>query len=469
MLKKLSGTGRPRYGRPASPRFAPSFSANGRSYGLHPGGAASLGSLPKPDHIATLDNGLTVAVLASQRAPVVSTAIVYRAGTADEAPGQGGTAHFLEHMMFKGAARHGVGEIDRVTRALGGTNNAFTGHDSTLYYFTFAADRWQTALELEVDRLEGLLLDPAEVKSERQVILEEIAMYEGDPWDSLDQAVHTAFYGEGHPYGKPVLGTRAELKKIDGKVLRAFHQRYYQPANAVVVVVGDVDPAAAVDAVAARFGHLPASPAPQRFTSLPAPPAQAQRIERRQGEVARLLIAAPGPNATAADHPLLRLLLNVAGSGRSSRLHRKLVDDGQLCVWATSDLNETVGHGCAIFAGEVIAGIDREQVEDLFFAEAARLLSEPPTEEELARARRMVHADWLFGHEKVDQQAFLIGTSLALFDAEHAWRAQEKLLEASRDELAAVGERWLKDLRDRAVVGWSLPQEAQAQEAGAKV
>jgi zinc protease len=412
--------------------------------------------LPRPQLIRRLDSGLEVAVLQSRRAPVVSAAIVYRAGCADEAPGQGGTAHFLEHMMFKGAARHGMGELDRITRSLGGTNNAFTSHDSTTYYFTFAADRWETALDLEVDRLEGLLLDKAEVKSERQVILEEISMYEGDPWDSLDQAVHTAFYGQ-HPYGRPVLGTRAELKKIDAKALRAFHQRFYQPSNAVVVVAGDVEPEAAAAAVEARFGRLPAAPAPSRYQNFPAPSGQAARIVRHHGEVARLLVAAPGPAARDADHPLLRLLLNVAGSGRSSRLHRALVDDGQLCVWATADLNETVSAGCVLLGAEVIPGVEPARVEELIFAEMRRLVAEPPSEEELSRARRMVHADWLFGHEKVDQQAFLIGHSLALFDAEHPWRSQERLLAAERGELAAVAERWLRGLEDKAAIGWSLP------------
>ncbi len=103
-----------------------------------------------PPRIRHLDNGLTVCVIDNRRVPVVATAIVYRAGTRDEAPGQGGVAHFLEHMMFKGSERFGPGEIDRLTLSLGGSNNAFTSHDSTLYYFTFAADRWRRALDVEV-------------------------------------------------------------------------------------------------------------------------------------------------------------------------------------------------------------------------------------------------------------------------------------------------------------------------------
>ena len=150
-------------------------------------------AVPRPE-LRTLDNGLEVCVLPWRRAPVVATAFVYRAGTLDESPEHGGTAHFLEHMMFKGTARRGPGELDRVTRALGGSNNAFTSHDLTLYYFTFAADRWPTALELERDRMDGLLLDPVDVDSEREVILEELAMYEGEPWDALDQASSARFF-----------------------------------------------------------------------------------------------------------------------------------------------------------------------------------------------------------------------------------------------------------------------------------
>src|SRR5207244_7983610 len=120
------------------------------------------------------------------QAPLVASVLYYRVGTRDEPAGRGGVAHFLEHMMFKGSARFGPGEIDRRTQALGGINNAFTSHDSTAYYFNFAADRWTEALTIEADRMAGLTLNPDEVASERQVILEEIAMYASEPWDALE-------------------------------------------------------------------------------------------------------------------------------------------------------------------------------------------------------------------------------------------------------------------------------------------
>src|SRR4029079_14238781 len=166
--------------------------------------------LPGKVRLERLANGLTVCLLEHALTPIVTSALWYRSGTRDEDPSQAGIAHFLEHMMFKGAALYPAGAIDHRTQALGGRNNASTSHDATVYYFSFAADRWQEALRIEADRMAGLLLDPAQVDSERQVIVEEIAMYQDDPWDALEVAVHAGLY-DGHPYGRPVLGTEASL------------------------------------------------------------------------------------------------------------------------------------------------------------------------------------------------------------------------------------------------------------------
>ncbi len=413
-------------------------------------------ALPRP-RIRRLDNGLTLCVIENRQAPVVATAIVYRAGTRDEAPGLGGVAHFLEHMMFKGSKRFATGEIDRLTRALGGSNNAFTSHDSTLYYFTFAADRWQRALEVEVDRMAGLTLDPEEVASERQVIVEEIAMYEGEPWDALDRAVTSACFSP-HPYGRPVLGTREELEAIDGEVLRDFHRRLYQPSNAVLVVAGDVG-AAVDETVAETFAGVDDTASPTAPTA-PSPRAggrELRRLERRQGEVPRMLLSLPAPAATDADHAALMMLVSVLGNGRSSRLHRALVDEGQLCVWISADLNETVDPGAVTVALEVVPGVEPARVEAEVLGQIDLLRRRGPSDAEVARAKRIISADWVFAHDKVYQQAFLAGTALALFDLEHPWRYFEQLLTAEAADLGGAADRYLQPAAG--VLGWSLPRE----------
>ena len=187
---------------------------------------------------------------------VVTTAIVFRAGTRDETAGLGGAAHFLEHMMFKGSEHYGPGEVDRRTQALGGSNNAFTAHDVTAYHFSFAADRWTEGLAIEADRMRGLTLDPEEVESERQVIVEEIAMYDDEPWDALELAVLADFYGD-HAYGKPVLGTREDLARTGPAELRSFQEHHYRPNRAALVIAGGVDADEAIARAREAFGDVP--------------------------------------------------------------------------------------------------------------------------------------------------------------------------------------------------------------------
>jgi zinc protease len=420
---------------------------------------AMVPSLPGRPRLERLGNGLTVCLLENRQAPIVTSALFYRAGTRDEPAGHGGVAHFLEHMMFKGSQSYGPGEIDRRTQALGGSNNAFTSHDATGYYFNFAADRWTEALAIEADRMANLTLDPEQVASERQVILEEIAMYDSEPWDALEIEVQAKLFLP-HPYGRPVLGTREELTATGREELRAFHRRFYRPDSAVLVVAGDLgkDPAAALDAVAATFGRLPAGG--ERRNGHPAPvtfPAGVVRIERRKGEVARLLLALPGPSGDHPDHPPLRLATTVLAGGRTSRLHEALVDGGQLCAWVSAELSESLEASQLSVAAEVVPGVRPEQVEAEVLRVLAELVTDPPSAEEVDRARQITTADWVFGHEKVHQQAISLGLSVTLFDVDYLDRHLRGLLAATPERVVEVAARYFRPERG-AVLGWSLPR-----------
>jgi zinc protease len=416
-------------------------------------------SLPGHPRLERLDNGLTVCLLENRQAPIVTSALFYRVGTRDEPAGHGGVAHFLEHMMFKGSGKYGPGEIDRRTQALGGSNNAFTSHDVTGYYFNFAADRWTEALAIESDRMAGLTLDPEQVASERQVILEEIAMYDSEPWDALEMEVQSRLFLP-HPYGRPVLGTREELVATGAEELRAFHGRFYRPDNAVLMVVGDLgaDTDKALAAVEATFGRLSAGGERRNGHSPPVSlAAGVVRIERRKGETARLLLALPAPSASHPDHPPLRLVSTLLAGGRTSRLHEALVDGGQLCSWVSADLSESLDASQLNITAEVVPGIEPERVE----AEVMRLLAEladaPPSPEELERARQISTADWVFGHERVHQQAISLGLSATLFDLDYLDRHLRGLLAAGPERVLEVASRYLRPERG-SVLGWSLPR-----------
>jgi zinc protease len=423
----------------------------------------ALPRLPGELTVERLASGLTVALLVNPQAPVVSSALWYRAGTRDEPAGHGGMAHFLEHMMFKGSAGFGLGEVDRRTQALGGANNAFTGHDATVYYFQFAADRWQAALEMEADRMAGLLLDPEQVESERRVILEEIAMYEDDPWDALTQRVEAELYGP-HPYGRPVLGTAAELLATGADELRAFHRRVYTPGNAVLVVAGDLgEPARALEAVERAFAPVPPSAATPERPTAPARPARSglARIERRKGEVGRMFLALPAPAADHPDFAPLRLAAAVLGVGRSSRLYRELVDEAQRCAWAGTGLADAPDPGAFAVTAELVSGTEPSLVEEAVLRQLGELAASAPSEAELERAREVLFADWTFGHERISQQGLTAGSDLTLFRPGWSEDQVGRLAEVGAEDVRRVAERYLgqpaADGGEGGVLGWSLP------------
>lgn len=431
-------------------------------------GPLTAPALPGRTEVVRLGNGLTVALLDNPQAPLVTSVLWYRAGTRDEPPGHGGAAHFLEHMMFKGSERFGPGEIDRRTQALGGANNAFTDHDGTAYWFSFARDRWREALAIEADRMAGLTLDPEAVASERRVILEEIAMYEADPWDALHLAVEAELF-DVHPYARPVLGTRPELKATGSAELAAFHRDRYRPDGAVLVVAGDLGAGgseAAAAAVEGALGDLPAGATPRPEAPPARFPETLRRVERRKGEVGRLMLALPAPPAGHPDHAPLAMLTEILASGRASRLHRALVDEGQLCVWVSADLGESVDPGAVVFAFELLPGVAPGEAEERLLAELAALAGggtagaeppRPPTPIEIERARRVVIADWVFQHERIHQQALVAAHALACFDLGYPERELARVLAADEPALAAAAERWLRPERG-AVLGWSLPK-----------
>ena len=418
---------------------------------IHPRPPALAGEI----RLSKLANGLKLCRVASPQAPVVASALFYGVGARDEDEGHGGLAHFLEHLMFKGSERYGPGEIDRRTQALGGVNNAFTSHDVTAYWFTFAADRWDEALAIERDRMRGLRLDPAEVDSERRVVVEEIAMYRDEPWDALELDVQAALY-PGHPYGRPVLGTEEELERADRDAIAAFHARHYRPGNAVLVVAGDLD-----DAVEARvadaFGDL-AGGAPARRSPPPEPERSGLvRLARRHGEVARLLLALPAPPPDRPEHGALRLLATVLAEGRASRLQRALVDEGELCLSVTASLAESQWTSQFSIAAELLPGADAGEVERRILAALGELAATPLGDEELERARQVFLADWAYAQERVSQQGVAAGIALSMFDLDQPARLLDAALDAGPAELAALAARHL-DPAAGGVLGLSLPE-----------
>ena len=189
-----------------------------------------------------LDNGMEVVVIPDRRAPIVTHMVWYKVGSADEPPGKSGIAHFFEHLMFKGTAKHKAGEFGAKIAEIGGSENAFTTDDYTAYYQTVTPEALETMMEFEADRMRNLILTDAVIGPERDVILEErrsrIENSSGSA--ALAEEIDATLY-QNHPYRIPVIGWMHEMEKLNRTDAVAFYDRYYAPNNAILIVAGDVD------------------------------------------------------------------------------------------------------------------------------------------------------------------------------------------------------------------------------------
>src|SRR5438105_5890382 len=257
---------------------------------------------------STLENGLRVLLQEDHRSPVVSFQMWYRVGSRNEARGATGIAHFLEHMMFKGTPAHGRGQFARLVEQNGGQDNAFTSQDVTSYYVNIAADRLDLVIELEADRMQNLLLDPKEIESERQVVIEERrTRTEDDPGGFLGEEVSSIAF-KAHPYGYPIIGWVEDLRRITPVEIRAFHDVYYVPNNAIVVAVGDFRAEDALARITRRFGRIPQRPAPPPVLPVEPPPNGERRtVVRKPAALPIAYLARHVPNQTSDDPHALEL------------------------------------------------------------------------------------------------------------------------------------------------------------------
>ncbi len=416
-------------------------------------------------HERRLDNGMRVLIAERHLDPVVAVMVWYGVGARHETGPEAGVSHFLEHMMFKGTEAHGKGAIDLETTVLGGSNNAFTTPDHTAYWFEFASDRWERALDLEADRMQGLLLDPEEFAAEKKVVLEELSMGLDDPWRSLSRKVSEALFGE-HPYARPVIGYRETLEPMTADDMRAYYLRHYRPGNATLVVAGDVEPEAALAAVAARFGAIEDQAADEAVgEGRPDPALEVEldgeeRIETTWDDNAsRMIVAYPGgPFGSDVDFTM-DVVVSVLTSGKLSRLYRRLVIDEGLAtsVSANNDARAR-GGGFWIYA-EAVHGADTEQLEAAIHEEVARLCVELVAEGEMTRAQKLLAASEAFDSETVTDVAETLGEYATDLRWQDALEVEARRASVNASSLMATCERLLRP--DRRVVAWSRPAPAE--------
>ena len=404
-----------------------------------------------------LENGLTVLVAERHADPVVAVMLWYRCGARDESEREAGVAHFLEHMMFKGSRQFGKGEVDLVTTRLGGSNNAFTSTDHTAYWFELASDRWEKALEIEADRMQHLLLDPAEFEAEKQVVLEELSMGEDEPWRVLVQHMHQALYGR-HAYHRPVIGYVDTLKALTVDDMRDWYTRHYRPGNATLVVCGDVHVDAVMAAAQRHFGGIAdRAMAAKPWVAPLAIPRGEQRVNMEwDDEGKRVCIAWPTTTVGSDDDHALDILAIALSSGRNARLHRRLVLDSGLATSVSAHNDSRVEQGAFWLYAQCAHGVEPAKLEAALRREIDEVRSELLPAAEMKRALQIIEAGEAHDSETVSDLAEELGEFAVDAHWTLALETVAKLRAVTSAQVRDAAQRLLG--RERSVVGWSLPK-----------
>src|SRR5438094_2330407 len=287
-----------------------------------------------------LDNGLVVLTKELHTSPIVTSMIWYRVGSRNEELGHTGKSHFLEHMLFKGTDRFKKGQIDLLTLKNGGGNNAFTSHDFTAYYFNFASDRWDIAVEIEADRIVNCAFDPEEFEAEKKVVIEELKTGLDSAWGLLLEDQEAAAFTV-HPYRNPIVGWLQDVERATVEEQQAYYRRYYHPNNAILVLAGDFETNEVLTKVERAFGSLPAGASTPPML-LKEPPQRGERrlIVRWRSKVPRLAIAYHAPQIAHVDSYALQVLGVVLSEGKASRFYQRLVEREQSVTFVSAEYGE---------------------------------------------------------------------------------------------------------------------------------
>ncbi len=410
----------------------------------------------------TLPNGMQIVAVPNHRAPVVSSMMFYKVGAMDEVPGKTGLAHMLEHMMFKGTKTVKPGMFSRIVAENGGRDDAFTTADYTGYYQDIAADRLPEVMRLEADRMVNLSLHERDFAPEHQVVLEELRMrIENSPEGKLDEQMNAALY-LNTPYHHPVIGWKSEVEGLTLADVIAFHNKWYAPNNAVLVVSGDITMATLKPLAEKYFGPLKSRPIPARVVLQEPPPLAARSIVMRDANVHQpswtRSYLAPSHQVGEVKYAYpLEVLAEIVGGDTTSRLYRHLVVEQKLAaeVWA-GYRPESRGPTSFDFSAGPNPGVDIDKLAAAMDAEIKSIVEQGVTPDEVQRAKTKMRAEVAYARDSFQTGSQVIGSALAtggtLADVEE-W--PQRIAAVTPDQVNAAAKAILRE--ERSVTGTLLP------------
>ncbi len=341
----------------------------------------------------TLPNGLKVRLLPSDAVPTCSFYTFFRVGSRNERPGITGISHLFEHMMFNGAKKYGPGQFDKTLESNGGSSNAYTSNDVTVYYEDFMSEALETVIDLEADRMKSLAVTPKMLESERQVVIEERRLrVDNEIGGLMDEELSTLIW-KAHPYRWPVIGWMKDIENITREDCLDYFRTFYAPNNATVYVAGDFDPKQALALIRKYYGGIEAGPQiPRVLDAEPEQKGERRAEVRHPAQAPSLMIAWRGP---AGDHPdtlTLDVLQYALSVGQSSRLTRALVYEQELAVSVSVDWTWRFDPGSFLIGVELKPGADPKATEAALFAQLEKVAKDGLEPHELEKAKNNLAA-----------------------------------------------------------------------------
>jgi zinc protease len=396
---------------------------------------------------STLKNGMKILVQEDHSIPNATVYIFYRIGSRNERPGTTGLSHFFEHMMFNGAKKYGPGQFDRVMEAAGGSNNAYTNNDVTVYQDWFPASTLDLIFDLEADRIQNLSFDPKIIESERGVVANERRLsVDNNNFGVLsEQLSATAFIA--HPYQWPVVGWMVDIENWKMEDLKHHFEMGYSPNNATMVVVGDVKPDE-IFKLAQKYIEPIAShdPPPKVTTQEPEQLGERRVVVKKFAQLPMLMVAYHVPQTSNSDYYAIQVLRTILFSGQSSRMYQRVVDKDQLAISIDSSMEYAFDPTILSVIAQPKAGIQTEAVEKAIYDELDKMKAQPVTDQEMEKAKNILLANFYRSMKTISGRADTLGSYEVFFgDYKKLFTAVDDYNKVTKEDVRRVAQKYFTD------------------------
>lgn len=419
-------------------------------------------------HEFKLDNGMRIIVQEDHRSPVVVSQVWYRAGSIDEVNGKTGVAHVLEHMMFKGTKTIKPGQFSRIIAAAGGRENAFTGRDYTSYFQQLEKSNLALSIKMEADRMNNLVLTEEEFSKEIKVVMEERRWRTEDQAQSQVYEQFNATVYRAHPYGRPIVGWMNDLENMTAADANEWYDTWYAPNNALLVVVGDINPQEVYKLAKKHFGPLKAKTLPQRKPQVePEQKGERRIIVKAQAELPYVLMGFRAPALKDAEQDwepyALELLAGVLDGNASARLNQELVRESQIAVEVSAGYSMVSRGRQSLFMleGTPSQGKTAAELEAALLQQVEKIKTSGVTEEELQRVKAQVIASEVYKRDSMFYQGMQVGQ---LETMGYSWKIlndyQARLKAITPQQVQEVAKKYL--LKDTLTVATLDPQPIES-------